>query len=63
MTDKLRYQLEVGSLLHLAQCMGPDFVLSVAALAAYSSPSSAQHFAVMLDAIWYVGGNASRGTI
>jgi hypothetical protein len=45
MTDKLRYQRVVGSLLHLAQCTRPDIALSVAALAANSSEPSAQHFA------------------
>jgi hypothetical protein len=61
MTDKLRYQQEVGSLLHLAQCTRPDIALSVAVLAAYSSAPSARHFAVLLDVVRCVGGTASRG--
>jgi hypothetical protein len=61
MTDKLRYQRVVGSLLHLAQCTRPDIALPVAALAAYSSAPSARHFAVLLDVVRYVGGTASRG--
>jgi hypothetical protein len=62
MTNKLRYQRVVGSLLHLAQCTRPDIALPVAALAAYSSAPSARHFAVLLDVVRYVGGTASRGT-
>jgi hypothetical protein len=61
MTDKLLYQRVVGSLLRLAQCMRPDIALSVAAFAAYSSAPSAQHFAVLLDVVRYVGGTISRG--
>jgi hypothetical protein len=61
MIDKLRYQRVVSSLLHLTQCMRPDIALSVAALEAYSSAPSAQHFAVLLDVVRYVGGTASRG--
>jgi hypothetical protein len=41
MTNKLRYQRVVGSLLHLAQSTRPDIVLSVAAVAAYSLAPSA----------------------
>jgi hypothetical protein len=58
---KLWYQRVVGSLLHLAQCTRPDIALSVAALAAYSSAPSAQHFAVLLDVVRYVGRTASHG--
>jgi hypothetical protein len=63
MTDKLRYQWVVGSLLHLAQCTRPDIALpvNVAALAAYSLAPSARHFAVLLDVVRYVGGTVSRG--
>jgi hypothetical protein len=60
-TDKLRYQQVVGSLLHLVQCTRPDIALSVAALAAYSSAPSARHFSVLLDVVRCVGGTASRG--
>jgi hypothetical protein len=61
MTDKLRYQRVVSSLLHLAQCTRPEIALPVAVLAAYSPAPSARHFAVLLDVVRYVGGTASRG--
>jgi hypothetical protein len=61
MADKLQCQRVVGSLLNLAQCTRPDIALPVAALAAYSSAPSTQHYAVLLDIVRYVGGTASRG--
>jgi hypothetical protein len=62
MADKLQYQRVVGSLLQLAQCTWPDIALPVAALAAYSSAPSTQHYAVLLDIVRYVGGTASWGS-
>jgi hypothetical protein len=60
MADKLQCQRVVGSLLHLAQCTRPDIALPVAALAAYSSAPSSQHYAVLLDIVRYVAGTVSR---
>jgi hypothetical protein len=59
MADKLQYQRVVGSLSHLAQCSRPDIALPVAALAAYSSAPSTQHYAVLLDIARHVGRTAS----
>jgi hypothetical protein len=61
MTDKVAYQVVVGSVLHLVQCTRPDLALAVGALAAYCSAPSAAHHAALLDVVRYVGCTASRG--
>jgi hypothetical protein len=62
MADKLQYQRVVGNFLHLAQCTRPDIALPVAALAAYSSVPSTQHYAVLLHIVRYVVRKSSRGS-
>jgi hypothetical protein len=52
------YQSGIGSLLHLAQCIRPDLVAPVGALAAYCAKPTAAHYAAMLDVVRYVGSTA-----
>lgn len=61
MADKAAYQRTLGSLLHLAQCTRPDIALPVAALAAYASKPSVQHWEALLGLVKYVGVTATRG--
>ena len=61
MAQRVRYQVAVGSLLHLAQCTRPDIAQAVGALASYSAAPSQAHYAAVLDVIRYVGCTPTRG--
>jgi hypothetical protein len=51
MADKLEYQRIVGSLLHLAQCTGPDIALAVGMLAAFCAAPSEKHHKALLNVV------------
>jgi hypothetical protein len=61
MAHKLVYQKVIGSLLHLAQCLSPDTVLAVGALAAYASAPSVPHYEALLNVVRHVGLTAGWG--
>jgi hypothetical protein len=61
MADKERFMSGIGSLLNMAQCVGPDIAAPVGALAAYSSAPTATHYAALHDVIQYVASTVERG--
>ena len=59
--DKVEFQSEIGSLLHIAECTQPGIAVSVGVLAAFASEPTAAHFEAMLDVVRHDGSTATRG--